>query len=217
MSVSDDPDPTAVDDATPQDNAAEPKATRSDRLKGFLSACWARSKRLAASGWRRIRRGAGACWRWIAERVRARWICMMKCIGDGCRLLNFLMFVNFISDFVYKRGFRFVAATVAVAILGYLSQWLPFMREHYSTRVAVLLPLMIGGSILVLGLVLRLITNLLLAQLTNVAQAADRGNSDSHSALHVGLLLGCHGLTVAHNGKEWETCFSVPARPGWDS
>ena len=98
---------------------------------------------------------------------------MMKCIGDGCRLLNFLMFVNFISDFVYKRGFRFVGATVAVAILGYLSQWLPFMRGHYSTRVAVLLPLMIGGSILALGLVLRLITNLLLAQLTNVAQAAD--------------------------------------------
>jgi len=173
VSVSDNPSPTPVDDASPQDDAAEPKATRSDRLKGLLGACWARLKRLAAGCWRRIRRGAGAGWRWIAERIRARWICMMKCIGDGCRLLNFLMFVNFISDFVYKRGFRFVGATVAVAILGYLSQWLPFMRGHYSARVAVLLPLMIGGSILALGLVLRLITNLLLAQLTNVAQAAD--------------------------------------------
>ena len=60
LEPSDDPGPPAAD--------GEPKATWSDRLKGLLSACWARAKRIAARCAAGTRRATRAGWQWIKFR-----------------------------------------------------------------------------------------------------------------------------------------------------
>lgn len=89
-----------------------------------------------------------------------------------CRLISFLDALYFIGDFLYRRSLRYSTATAAVCLLGYLGNFLPGV-DTYPARVAIALPLLVGSTTLLSGLVLKNIPNLFFTRLSNVAQAAD--------------------------------------------
>lgn len=89
-----------------------------------------------------------------------------------CRLISFLDALYFLGDFLYRRSLRYSTATAAVCLLGYLGNFLPGV-DTYPARVAIALPLLVGSTTLLSGLVLKNIPNLFFTRLSNVAQAAD--------------------------------------------
>ncbi|MEN6494002.1 MAG: hypothetical protein ABFD16_06900 [Thermoguttaceae bacterium] len=88
------------------------------------------------------------------------------------RLISFLDALYFLGDFLYRRSLRYSTATAAVCLLGYLGNFLPGV-ETYPARVAITLPLLVGSTTLLSGLLLKNIPNLFFTRLSNVAQAAD--------------------------------------------
>lgn len=92
--------------------------------------------------------------------------------GHVCRLISFLDALYYVGDFLYRKSLRYSGATAAVCLLGYLGNFLPGV-ETYPARVAIVLPLVVGSTTLLSGLVLKNLPNLFFTRLTNVAQAAD--------------------------------------------
>lgn len=93
-------------------------------------------------------------------------------LGHLCRLVSFLDALYYVGDFLYRRSLRYSVATAAVSLIGYLGNLIPGV-ETFPARVAIALPLAVGGSTLLGGLVLKNIPNLFFTRLTNVAEAAD--------------------------------------------
>ncbi len=93
-------------------------------------------------------------------------------LRDVYRLVSLLDAMYYFGDLLYKRSLRYSLATAAVCLLGYLGNFVPGL-ETYDVRIALLLPLVVGGVAISGGLTLKIIPNMICARLVNVAQAAD--------------------------------------------
>jgi len=93
-------------------------------------------------------------------------------IQDIRRLISFMDVLFYLGDLLYKRAMRYTGFTAALSLIGYLSGLLPGV-DTYSARVALALPLAVGATCLLGGLLLRTIPNLLAARAVAVAQAQD--------------------------------------------
>lgn len=93
-------------------------------------------------------------------------------LKDVSRLISFRDVVYYVGDQLYKRSLRTTGLTAAVSLLGYLGGLLPGL-ETYNAKVAIVLPLLIGSSMLLGGFVLKTIPTLLASRAMNVAEAQD--------------------------------------------
>ena len=96
----------------------------------------------------------------------------MNWLRVAYRLFNFLDALYLAGNFLYRRSLRYTFATAFVSLLGYLGNLVPGVTT-YDARVAVLMPLCVGTTMLAGGLLLKLIPILFKSRLLNVAQAAD--------------------------------------------
>lgn len=78
----------------------------------------------------------------------------------------------YVGDMMYKKSLRYSMVTAAVSLLGFLGNLIPGV-ETYPARVAIALPLVVGGSALTGGLLLKLIPSLIASRLLSVAEAQD--------------------------------------------
>lgn len=95
-----------------------------------------------------------------------------RTVGEVCRLINLMDVLYYVGDMMYKKSLRYSAVTAAVSLLGFLGNLLPGVQT-YSARVAIALPLVVGGSALSVGLLLKLIPSLIASRLVSVAEAQD--------------------------------------------
>ncbi|RMG00864.1 MAG: hypothetical protein D6741_06090, partial [Planctomycetota bacterium] len=89
-----------------------------------------------------------------------------------CRLFSVMDAMYVVGNFLYKRSLRYTIASATVALVGYLGNIIPGV-ETYPAKVALLLPLCVGGTTITLGLLLKVIPSLIQSRLVTVAQAAD--------------------------------------------
>lgn len=95
-----------------------------------------------------------------------------RTVSEFCRLINFMDVLYYVGDMLYKKSLRYSLVTGAVSLLGFLGGLLPGV-ETYPARVAILMPLIVGGSALAGGLLLKMIPSLISARLMGVAEAQD--------------------------------------------
>jgi hypothetical protein len=97
---------------------------------------------------------------------------MRPILDDVGRLISFLDVLQYAGDQLYKRSLRYTMLTAVVSVLGFLGGLLPGI-DTYSARVAVALPLAVGGSMLVGGVLLRTIPSLVAVRAMTAAAAGD--------------------------------------------
>lgn len=107
---------------------------------------------------------------------------MLKDVG---RLISFRDVVYYVGDQLYKRSLRYTGLTAAVSLLGYLGNFLPGI-DTYNAKVAIVLPLLVGSSMLVGGFVLKTIPSLLASRAMNVAEAQDLDLMEDYRKSHEG-------------------------------
>jgi len=93
-------------------------------------------------------------------------------LNDVRRLISFRDVLCYAGDQLYKRSLRYTGLTAAVSLLGYLGNFLPGI-DTYNARVAIALPLVVGSTMLLGGLLLKTIPALLASRAANVAAAQD--------------------------------------------
>ncbi len=93
-------------------------------------------------------------------------------LRDVGRLISFRDVVYYVGDQLYRRSLRTTGLTAAVSLLGYLGNFLPGI-DTYNAKVAIVLPLVVGSSMLLGGFVLKTIPTLLASRAMNVAEAQD--------------------------------------------
>lgn len=111
----------------------------------------------------------------------------MNWLSAAYRLFSITDALYLAGNFLYRRSLRYTLATAFVSLLGYLGNLIPGVQT-YNARVALLMPLCVGGSMLIIGLILRFLPVLFRSRLLNIAQAADldlmenyrKWNQDQH-------------------------------------
>jgi len=93
---------------------------------------------------------------------------MLKDVG---RLISFMDVLWYVGDRLSKRSLRYTGLTAVLSLLGYLGNYAGV--ETYDAFVAVALPLVVGGSMLLGGLSLKIIPTLAATRAMNVVQAQD--------------------------------------------
>jgi len=97
---------------------------------------------------------------------------MKRTLGEVCRLINVIDVLYYLGDLLYRRSLRYSVFTAAVSLLGFLGNFIPGV-ETYPARVAIALPLAVGGAALLGGLLLKLIPSLIATRLISAAEAQD--------------------------------------------
>lgn len=93
-------------------------------------------------------------------------------LNDVRRLISFRDVLRYAGDQLYKRSLRYTLLTAAVSLLGYMGNFLPGV-DTYNAKVAIVLPLAVGSSMLLGGFLLKTIPALLASRAVNVAEAQD--------------------------------------------
>ncbi|MCR4415316.1 MAG: hypothetical protein NUV77_23130 [Thermoguttaceae bacterium] len=91
---------------------------------------------------------------------------------DLRRLFSLLDALNYLGNLLYKRSVRYTGVSAAMSIVGYLANYLPGTAT-YSARVAMALPVLVGSTALLGGLLLKSIPSLIAKRMANVAEAQD--------------------------------------------
>lgn len=135
---------------------------------------------------------------------------------QACRLFSVMDALYVVGNFLYKRSLRYTMATATISLVGYLGNLLPGI-DTYPARVAVLLPLCVGGTVLTTGLLLKIVPALIQSRLANVAQAADLDLMENYrkwrTELHLESLWDrvyqyewTLGTCVCHTHRHHEEC-----------
>ncbi len=90
---------------------------------------------------------------------------------DALRLIHLGDVLYQLGNLLYKRSLRFTLLTVGIALLGYGANFLGM--TGFTVKQAVTLPLLVGGSSLLGGLLLKAIPAILAARQMTIAQASD--------------------------------------------
>jgi hypothetical protein len=91
---------------------------------------------------------------------------------DLRRLFSILDALNYLGNLLYKRSVRYTGVSAAMSLVGYLANYLPGTAT-YSARVAMVLPVLVGSTTLLGGLLLKSIPSLIAKRMVNVAEAQD--------------------------------------------
>lgn len=103
--------------------------------------------------------------RGLPDRVRARFF------RDALRLVHLVDVLSRLGDLLLRRSLRYTLLMVAIALLGYGSK--AFGLSGFTARQAFTLPLLVGGTTLVGGLLLKFIPAMLASRRLVIAQAAE--------------------------------------------
>lgn len=91
-------------------------------------------------------------------------------IGDLGRLIAPLDILYTIGNLVYRRSLRYTLLTAGIAVLGLVAKSIGL--PGFTVRQAIVLPLVIGGLSLAVGVGLKVIPSLIASRLLTVAQAS---------------------------------------------
>jgi len=95
----------------------------------------------------------------------------MSALRDALRLIHLSDVLYQLGNLLYRRSLRYTLLTVGIALLGYFANFLGI--NGFTVRQALTLPIIVGGSTLLGGLLLKLIPAIIAARQMTIAQASD--------------------------------------------
>ncbi len=93
-------------------------------------------------------------------------------LGDARRLIAPLDVLYTLGKLIYRRALRYTLLTVGVSILGMVAKSFGLL-PGFTVKQAILLPLLIGGLSVTVGVLLKVVPSLIASRLLTVAQASD--------------------------------------------
>lgn len=121
-------------------------------------------------------------------------------IGDLGRLIAPLDIFYTIGNLIYRRSLRYTLVTAGIAVVGLVAGRIGL--PGFTVRQALVLPLLIGGLSLAVGVLLKVVPSLIASRLLTVAQASDLNLMEDYRK----------SQTDEHLGALWRRLFQHECR-----